>query len=65
MPIEKLCQLMIVPAVLVIVSVLPEFENVALPELTVPPVGLAEACVVERLKQAATDSAISFGLRWS
>ncbi len=62
-PIEKLCQLMIAPAVLVIVRVLPEAEKLALPELTVPPVGLAEVCVAERPKHAATDSAISLGLK--
>ena len=61
-PIEKLCQLMIAPAVLVIVRVLPDVAKLALPETTVPPVGLARACVAERLKHAATDSAISFGL---
>src|SRR5262249_26338288 len=59
---EKLCQLMIVLAVLVIVRVLPELENVALPAPTVPPVGLARVCVADTPKQAATDSAISFGL---
>src|SRR5712691_7707668 len=41
-PIEKLCQLMIAPAVLVIVSVLPELAKEAPPEVTVPPVGLAD-----------------------
>src|SRR6267378_1172295 len=41
----------------------PELVKLALPELTVPPVGLARVCPVERLKQAATDSAISLGLK--
>src|SRR6266446_9845642 len=62
-PIEKLCQLMMALALLVIVNVLPELAKLALPELTVPPVGLARLCPVERLKQAATDSAISLGLK--
>src|SRR5262249_22269352 len=61
-PIEKLCQLMMALAELVTVRVLPEEAKLALPELTVPPVGLASACVPDRPKQAATDSAISFGL---
>src|SRR2546427_12387622 len=50
-------------ALWVIVSVLPELAKLALPELTVPPVGLARLCPVERPKQAATDSAISLGLK--
>src|SRR5207237_8337155 len=61
-PIEKPCQLMMAPALLVIVSVLPELAKVALPELTVPPVGLARLGPLERPKQAATESAISLGL---
>jgi len=48
---------------LVIVRVLPEVAKVALPEETVPPVGLARLCVAETPKQAATDIAISFGLK--
>src|SRR6266481_9593909 len=62
-PIEKLCQLMMALALFVTVSVLPELAKLALPELTEPPVGLARLCPVERLKQAATDSAISLGLK--
>src|SRR5499427_494784 len=58
-PMEKLCQLMIVLAVLVIVRVLPEVAKPALPEATVPPVGLARLCVADTPKQAATDRAIS------
>src|SRR5216117_3265432 len=50
-------------ALLVIVRVLPELAKVALPEPTVPPVGLAKLCPLERLKQAATESAISLGLK--
>src|ERR1700704_916701 len=61
-PIEKLCQLMMALALLVIVSVLPELAKLALPELTVPPVGLPRLCVEERLKQAATDTPISLAL---
>src|SRR6267143_858431 len=60
-PIEKLCQLML--ALFVTVSVLPELEKLALPEPTEPPVGLARLWVEERLKQAATDSASSLGLK--
>jgi hypothetical protein len=60
---EKFCQLMMALAEFVIVSVLPELAKAALPETTVPPVGLARACVAERLKQAATDSAITLGLK--
>jgi len=33
----------------------------ALPELTVPPVGLAKLGAEDRLKQAATESAMSLG----
>src|SRR2546428_14046064 len=62
-PIEKLCQLMMALALLVIVRVLPELAKVALPELTVPPVGLARLCPLERPKQAATESGISLGLK--
>src|SRR5882762_1243070 len=62
-PIEKLCQLMMALALFVIVSVLPEVAKLALPELTVPPVGLARLCAEEKLKQAATDSASSLGLK--
>ena len=62
-PIEKLCQLMMALAVFVIVSVLPEAVIVAPPELTEPPVGLAKLWLAERLKQAATESAIAFGLK--
>src|SRR6516225_6227603 len=57
-PIEKLCQLMMVLAVLVIVRVLPELAKLALPAPTVPPVGLAKLCAADTPKQAATDSAI-------
>src|SRR5258706_4603767 len=68
-PIEKLCQLMMALALFVTVSVLPELAKPALPELTEPPVGLARLWVEERLKQAATDSASSLGmkpfLRWN
>src|SRR5262245_27993584 len=64
-PIEKPCQLMIVLAVLVMVRVLPEVAKVALPELTLPPVGLAALCVAATPKYAATESAISLGLRLS
>ena len=62
-PMEKFCQLMMALAEFVIVSVLPELAKLALPETTVPPVGLARACAAERLKQAATDSAITLGLK--
>src|SRR5882762_1799964 len=62
-PIEKLCQLMMALALFVTVSVLPELAKPALPELTEPPVGLARLWVQERLKQAATDSASSLGLK--
>src|SRR5258706_206666 len=62
-PIEKLCQLMMALALFVTVSVLPELAKPALPELTEPPVGLARLWVEERLKQAATDSASSLGLK--
>src|SRR5882762_4495834 len=62
-PIEKLCQLMMALALLVIVRVLPELAMLALPELTEPPVGLARLWVEERPKQAATDSASSLGLK--
>src|SRR5712671_5827756 len=62
-PIEKLCQLMMALALFVIVSVLPEVAKLALPELTVPPVGLARLCAEETPKQAATDSASSLGLK--
>src|SRR5260221_12405423 len=62
-PIEKLCQLMMAFALFVTVSVLPELAKPALPELTGPPVGLARLWVEERLEQAATDSAGSFGLK--
>src|SRR5712664_726239 len=61
-PIEKLCQLMMALALFVTVSVLPELAKLALPELIEPPVGLARLWV-ERLKQAATDSASSLGLK--
>src|SRR5882672_9595962 len=57
-PIEKLCQLMIALAELVIVSVLPEPPKLALPEATVPPVGLARLCVADTPKHAATDSVL-------
>src|SRR3954466_2949271 len=40
---ENCCQLMIAPGVFVTDSVLPLVANVALPEATVPPVGLANA----------------------
>src|ERR1043166_9039357 len=50
-------------ALLVIVSVLPELAKVALPEPTVPPVGLARPCPLEKPKQAATDSATSLGVK--
>jgi hypothetical protein len=50
-------------ALFVTVSVLPELAKPALPELTEPPVGLARLWVEERLKQAATDSASSLGLK--
>src|SRR5258706_2608287 len=62
-PIEKLCQLMMALALFVTVNVLPELAKPALPELTEPPVGLARLWVEERPKQAATDSASSFGLK--
>src|SRR5258706_95646 len=62
-PIEKLCQLMMALALFVIVSVLPEVAKLALPELTVPPVGLARLCAEETPKQAATESASSLGLK--
>src|SRR6266404_2089771 len=62
-PIEKLCHLMLALALFVTVSVLPELEKLALPEPTEPPVGLARLWVEERLKQAATDSASSLGLK--
>src|SRR5882672_8786204 len=62
-PIEKLCQLMMALALFVTVSVLPEVAKLALPEPTEPPVGLARLWVEERLKQAATDSASSLGLK--
>src|SRR5215831_3680520 len=64
-PIEKLCQLMMVLAVLVTVRVLPELAKLALPAPTLPPIGLARLWVAETLKHAATESAISFGLRSS
>src|SRR5256885_13185672 len=54
---------MMAPALLVIVSVFPELTMVALPEPTVPPAGLAKLCPLESPKQAATDSAISLGLK--
>src|ERR1700704_1706901 len=62
-PIEKLCQLMMALALFVTVSMLPEVAKLALPEPTEPPVGLARLWVEERLKQAATDSASSLGLK--
>jgi hypothetical protein len=54
---------MIALAELVTVSVLPEVEKLALPELVTPPTGLAALYVLEKVKHAATDSAISLRLK--
>jgi len=56
-PIEKPCQLMIAFALFVTLSALPCAANVAPPETTVGPVGLALACSTDRAKAAATESA--------
>jgi hypothetical protein len=61
-PMEKLCHWMMAFALLVIVSALPELEKVALPETTLPPVGLARVSGAESAKHAATETAMSFGL---
>jgi hypothetical protein len=60
-PIEKLCQLMMALALLVIVSALPAEENEALPAATLGPVGLAIAAGGISAKQAATEAAIAVG----
>jgi hypothetical protein len=54
--IEKPCQLMIAPGVLVIESVLPELTMLACPETTDGPVGLADALPPNAHRMASVSS---------
>ena len=60
--IEKPCQLMMAPGVLVIVSRLPCWLKSALPLTTAAPVGFAIAVSTETEKHAATASEIALAL---